>query len=76
MMTAEKYAPTGPKNWQVFYDTLTDHPDTAPIPAPPYYNALASALNTRTTQAMNSGNAKAALDGLQKDLETAASKQQ
>ena len=76
MMTAEKYAPTGPKNWQVFYDTLTEHPDTAPIPAPPYYNALASALNTRTTQAMTSGNAKAALDGLQKDLETAASKQQ
>ena len=21
-MTAERYAPTGPKHWQVFYDTL------------------------------------------------------
>jgi len=73
MMTADRYATTGPKNWQVFYDTLTQHPNTAPIPAPPYYNALATALNTRTTQAMSSGSAKAALDGLQSDLESAAS---
>lgn len=72
MMTAQRYAPTGPKHWQVFYDTLTEHPDTAPIPAPPYYNALATALNQRTTQAMSSGDAKSALDGLQSDLETAA----
>jgi ABC-type glycerol-3-phosphate transport system substrate-binding protein len=72
MMTAQRYATTGPKNWQVFYDTLTDHPDTAPIPAPPYYNAMAIALNSRTTQALASGNAKAALDGLQGDLESAA----
>ncbi len=72
MMTAQRYAPTGPKHWSVFYDTLTDHPDTAPIPAPPYYNALATALNQRTTQAMTSGDAKSALDGLQSDLETAA----
>lgn len=72
MMTAERYSTTGPKNWKVFYDTLTDHPDTAPIPAPPYYNALATALNTRTTEALSTGNAKAALDGLQADLEAAA----
>jgi ABC-type glycerol-3-phosphate transport system substrate-binding protein len=71
MMTAERYSTTGPKNWQVFYDTLTKHPDTAPIPAPPYYQAMAIALNKRTTQAMSSGNAKSALDGLQGDLETA-----
>ena len=71
-MTAERYAETGPKNWSVFYDTLTKHPDTAPIPAPPYYNAMATALNQRTTQAISSGNAKAALDGLQSDLEKAA----
>jgi len=44
-----------------------------PIPAPPYYNAMATALNQRTTQAMSSGDAKAALDGLQSDLEKAAS---
>ena len=72
LCTAERYQPTGPKNWSVFYDTLTQHPDTAPIPAPPYYNALATALNTRTTEAISTGNAKAALDGLQADLEAAA----
>lgn len=72
LMTAERYAPTGPKDWKVFYDTLTEHPETAPIPAPPYYNAMATALNQRTTQAVSSGNAKAALDGLQADLEKAA----
>jgi len=72
MMTAERYATTGPKNWKVFYDTLTDHPDTTPIPAPPFYNTLATALVARTTQALSSGNAKSALDGLQGDLETAA----
>ena len=72
LMTADRYATTGPKNWKVFYDTLTDAPDTAPIPAPPYYNAMATALNARTTEAVSSGNAKAALDGLQSDLETAS----
>lgn len=72
LMTAERYAKTGPKNWQAFYSTLTDFPDTAPIPAPPYYNALATSLNQRTTEAISSGNAKAALDGMQKDLEKAA----
>ncbi|WP_371580489.1 sugar ABC transporter substrate-binding protein [Streptomyces sp. NBC_01314] len=72
MLTAERYATTGPKNWQVFYDTLTKFDDTAPIPAPPYYQAMAIALNKRTTQAMSTGRAKAALDGLQSDLETAA----
>lgn len=72
MMTADRYKTTGPKNWKVFYDTLTEHPDTAPIPAPPYYNAMATALNARTTQAISTGNAKSALDGLQADLEAAA----
>ncbi len=72
LATAERYASTGPKNWKVFYDTLTEHPDTGPIPAPPYYNALATALNTRTTQAISTGDAKGALDGLQSDLEAAS----
>jgi multiple sugar transport system substrate-binding protein len=75
LVTAERYKTTGPKNWNVFYDTLTEHPDTAPIPAPPYYNAMATALNTRTTQALASGDAKGALDGLQADLEAAAKAQ-
>lgn len=72
LMTSERYKSTGPQHWEVFYDTLTNYPNTAPIPAPPYYNALATSLNQRTTQAVSSGNAKAALDGMQKDLEAAA----
>ncbi|MEQ4206556.1 sugar ABC transporter substrate-binding protein [Actinopolymorpha sp. B9G3] len=72
MMTADRYATTGPKHWPVFYDTLTDLPDTAPIPAPPYYNEMATALVSRTTQALASGNVKSALDDLQRDLEGAA----
>ena len=72
LMTADRYASTGPMNWSVFYDTLTNHPDTAPIPAPPYYNALATVLNHRTSQALSSGNAKAALDAMQADLEKLA----
>ncbi|MEA5457386.1 extracellular solute-binding protein, partial [Sinomonas sp. JGH33] len=72
MMTADRYATTGPKNWKVFYDTLDKYPNTAPIAAPPYYNAMANALNQRTTEAMSSGSARNALAGLQKDLESAA----
>lgn len=72
MMTAQRYATTGPAHWQTFYETLTDYPNTAPVPAPPYYNALANSLNQRTTQALASGNAKGALDDMQRDLETAA----
>ena len=76
MMTASRYSTSGPAHWSVFYDTLEKFPNTAPIPAPPYYNALANALNTRTTQAMSSGNAQSALADLQSDLETAASQSQ
>ena len=76
MMTASRYSTSGPAHWSVFYDTLEKFPNTAPIPAPPYYNALATALNTRTTQAMSSGNAQSALADLQSDLETAASQSQ
>jgi multiple sugar transport system substrate-binding protein len=69
MMTASRYAPTGPAHWEVFYGTLDNYPNTTPIPAPPYYQQLATAFNSRTTQAIASGNAKAALDALQSDLE-------
>lgn len=69
MLTAAAYAETGPKHWQVFYDTLDKFPNTTPIPAPPYYEALNTAFIQRTTQALSSGSAKAALDGLQSDLE-------
>ena len=67
-MTAERYSSTGPANWSVFYDQLEG---SVPISAPPYYNALATSLNQRTTKAISSGNAKAALDGMQADFEKA-----
>jgi multiple sugar transport system substrate-binding protein len=73
MMTSSRYAPTGPNHWDVFYGTLDKFPNTTPIPAPPYYQQLATAFAARTTQAMSSGNAKSALDGLQSDLEGFAS---
>jgi maltose-binding protein MalE len=57
----------------VFYGTLDKFPNTTPIPAPPYYQQLATAFADRTTQAMSSGSAKSALDGLQSDLEGFAS---
>jgi ABC-type sugar transport system, periplasmic component len=69
LMTAERYKTTGPAHWSTFYDQLDN---SMPISAPPYYNALATSLNQRTTQAISSGNAKAALDGMQSDLEKAA----
>jgi ABC-type glycerol-3-phosphate transport system substrate-binding protein len=42
LMTEDRMA--GIKNWKVFYDTLDKHPDTAPIPAPPESNQLATLL--------------------------------
>lgn len=69
LMTAGQYKTTGPEHWSVFWDQLNG---SVPISAPPYYQALATSLNQRTTQAISSGNAKAALDGMQSDLEKAA----
>ncbi|MCL2514972.1 MAG: sugar ABC transporter substrate-binding protein [Microbacteriaceae bacterium] len=68
LMTADRYKTTGPEHWSVFWDQLNG---SVPISAPPYYQALATSLNQRTTQALSSGNAKAALDGMQSDLEKA-----
>ncbi|GAB3614909.1 ABC transporter substrate-binding protein [Humibacter ginsengisoli] len=68
LMTADRYKSTGPEHWSVFWDQLNG---SVPISAPPYYQALATSLNQRTTQAVSSGNAKAALDGMQSDLEKA-----
>jgi ABC-type glycerol-3-phosphate transport system substrate-binding protein len=72
LVTAAAYAPTGPKHWQVFYDSLDKFPNTTAIPAPYYYEAENTAFIARTTQALSTGNAKAALDGLQVDLEKLA----
>jgi ABC-type glycerol-3-phosphate transport system substrate-binding protein len=70
MMTAERYAPTGPAHWQTFYDTLDKHPDTAPIPAPPESNPMTTIFTKHTGVAMTGGaTPKDALDAMQKDLE-------
>lgn len=70
MNTAERYAETGPAHWQVFYDTLDKHPDTAPIPAPPISNPMTTIFTSYTSRAMTGEmDAQAALDGMQKDLE-------
>lgn len=69
LMTDARYSSTGPAHWSTFYDQLNN---SVPISAPPYYNALATSLNQRTTQAISSGNAKKALDGMQADFEQAA----
>jgi ABC-type glycerol-3-phosphate transport system substrate-binding protein len=70
MMTAARYAPTGPVHWEVFYSTL-DRSGTRSMPAPTYYNQESNVLDKYTTLAV-SGNtsAKDALDGMQRELET------
>ena len=70
MAIAEAYEPTGPANWEVFYDTL-DRPDTAPIPAPPEANAVTN-IHTRFTGLALSGemSPQEAMDQAQAELET------
>lgn len=70
MMTAERFAGTGPANWQIFYDTLDKHPDTAPIPAPPKSNPMTTIFTKYTGLAVTMEmTAQEALDAMQKDLE-------
>lgn len=70
MMTEKRYSDTGPENWEVFYDTLTEHPDTAPIPAPPEANPMTTLFTKYTSEAVTGiKTAKEALDNMQNDLE-------
>ncbi len=48
---------TGPRHWQVFYDTLDQFPTTGPIPAPPQQAAVETALIKNVTAAVT-GNSK------------------
>lgn len=69
-MNAQRYAPTGPNHWQIFYQTL-DRDGTRAMPAPTYYNAMANVLDKYTTLAMGgSSTAQQALDGMQQELES------
>jgi ABC-type glycerol-3-phosphate transport system substrate-binding protein len=75
MMTAERYATTGPKNWHVFYDTLDKFPETAPIPAPPESNAMTQIFTKYTGLAVTGEQKpKDALDAMQKELEALLAK--
>jgi ABC-type glycerol-3-phosphate transport system substrate-binding protein len=75
LLNAERYSVTGPKNWQVFYDTMEKNPDTAPIPAPAEANQMTTIFTKYTGLAMASEMpTKAALDAMQKDLEAVFAK--
>jgi ABC-type glycerol-3-phosphate transport system substrate-binding protein len=70
MNNAERYAVTGPVHWEVFYDTLDKHPDTAPIPAPPISNPMTTIFTTYTAKAMTGElSPQDALDQMQAELE-------
>ncbi len=70
MLNEERFAETGPEHWQVFYDTLDKHPDTAPIPAPPVSNPMTTLFTSYTAKAMAlEMTPKEALDGMQEELE-------
>lgn len=70
MMTAERFAGTGPANWEIFYDTLDAHPETAPIPAPPKSNPMTTIFTKYTGLAVTGEmTPQDALDAMQKDLE-------
>jgi ABC-type glycerol-3-phosphate transport system substrate-binding protein len=69
MLTAARYAPTGPLHWDVFYPTL-DRSGTRAMPAPTYYNQEANVLDKYTTLAVSGTTSiKSALDGMQQELE-------
>jgi ABC-type glycerol-3-phosphate transport system substrate-binding protein len=67
LMTEDRMA--GMKNWKVFYDTLDKHPDTAPIPAPPESNQLATILTKYVDLAITGEQTpQAALDQMHTEL--------
>ncbi|WP_309080239.1 extracellular solute-binding protein [Zhihengliuella sp.] len=71
MVNAAFYSETGPKNWQVFYDTLDKFPTSGPIPAPPAQAAVETALMKHVPNAVSgsSRQTRATLANLQSDLE-------
>jgi ABC-type glycerol-3-phosphate transport system substrate-binding protein len=70
MVNEERFAETGPANWQVFYATLDERPDTTPIPAPPQSNEMTNIFTRFTSLAMTGEmTPKDALDGMQAELE-------
>lgn len=73
MVNEAFYSGVGPAHWKVFYDTLDDFPDSAPIPAPPQQAAVETALikNVVSTITQGPGGVRPGLDTMQRDLELA-----
>lgn len=73
---AEGFADFGLSNYEIFYGTLDDHPDTAPIPAPPWSNPMTN-IFTRFTGLAMSGQmgAQEAMDEMQRELEDLTARQ-
>ena len=70
MVNEAFYSATGPRHWQVFYDTLDRFPTTGPIPAPPQQAAVETALLKNVLNAItgSAGNVRGALGSMQRDL--------
>nr|WP_223407446.1 extracellular solute-binding protein [Occultella gossypii] len=70
MVNEAFYADTGPRSWQVFYDTLDTFPTTGPIPAPPQQAAVETALIKNVSAAVSGSAAgvPGALAALDRDL--------
>jgi ABC-type glycerol-3-phosphate transport system substrate-binding protein len=67
LMTEDRMG--GIKNWKIFYDTLDKLPDTAPIPAPPESNQLATILTKHVDLAITGEKSpKDALDLMHQEL--------
>jgi hypothetical protein len=73
MVNSAFYSTTGPRHWQVFYDTLDRFPTTGPIPAPPQQAAVETALVKNVLAAVTggAGSVAPALRTMQRDLELA-----
>lgn len=55
MVNEAFYRDTGPRHWQVFYDTLDRFPTSGPIPAPPQQAAVETSLRKNIATAMSGG---------------------
>lgn len=73
-LNAEIYgAGVGPEHWEIFYDTLDQHPTSGPIPAPPQQAAVEAALIKNVTATITRGpsGVRPGLETMQRDLELA-----
>lgn len=76
LLTDTRYASTGPRNWEAFYDTLDRFPSSGPIPAPPAQAAIEAAFLKHTSSALSSRRRiRPALRAMQSDLEKAMEEQ-